>query len=160
MMNLRMNCLNLIRQLLPPHKRQPVRLKWLAGLLSLLQRLFDNFDIWRKDTRMLVNVNSQVKILEGYLRKKYNEPVNIRIVTFNNGLLLVGLVSEGRTMWPEIGMTDEKQMKPIPLENEVRDKFEGVNFIVYIPVTVDKQQIEFEIEKYKQALITYKIIQQ
>lgn len=158
-MNLKMNCPNLVRQLLPPHKRQPVRLKWLIGLLALLQRLFDSFDVWRKDTRMLVNVNSQVKVLEGYLRKKFND-VNIRIVTFNNGLLLVGLISEGRTMWPEIGLAKEKQMKLIPLENEVCDKFGGVNFIVYIPTTVDKQQIELEIDKYKQALITYKIIQQ
>lgn len=159
MMNLRMDCPNLVRQLLPPHKRQPVRLKWLAGLLTLLQRLFDSFDIWRKDTRMLVNVNSRVKVLEGYLRRKYGD-ADIRIVTFNNGLLLVGLISEGITMWPEIGLVNEKLMKPVPLENEVRDKFEGVNFIVYIPVTVDRQQIEREIEKYKQALITYKIIQQ
>lgn len=158
-MNLKMNCPNLVRQLLPPHKRQPVRLKWLIGLLALLQRLFDSFDVWRKGTRMLVNVNSQVKVLEGYLRKKFND-VNIRIVTFNNGLLLVGLISEGRTMWPEIGLAKEKQMKLIPLENEVCDKFGGVNFIVYIPTTVDKQQIELEIDKYKQALITYKIIQQ
>lgn len=158
-MNLKMNCPNLVRQLLPPHKRQPVRLKWLIGLLALLQRLFDSFDVWRKGTRMLVNVNSQVKVLEGYLRKKFND-VNIRIVTFNNGLLLVGLVSEGRTMWPEIGLAKEKQMKLIPLENEVCDKFGGVNFIVYIPTTVDKRQIELEIDKYKQALITYKIIQQ
>lgn len=158
-MNLKMNCPNLVRQLLPPHKRQPVRLKWLIGLLALLQRLFDSFDVWRKGTRMLVNVNSQIKVLEGYLRKKFND-VNIRIVTFNNGLLLVGLISEGRTMWPEIGLAKEKQMKLIPLENEVCDKFGGVNFIVYIPTTVDKQQIELEIDKYKQALITYKIIQQ
>lgn len=158
-MNLKLNCPNLIRQLLPPHKRQPVRLKWLAGLIALLQRLFDSFDVWRKDTRMLANVNSQVKVLEGYLRKKYND-VNIRIVTFNNGLLLVGLISEGVTMWPEIGLAKEKLMKPIPLENEVRGEFEGVNFIVQIPITVDKEQIEIEIEKYKQALITYKIIQQ
>ena len=108
---------------------------------------------------MLVNVNSRVKVLEGYLRRKYGD-ADIRIVTFNNGLLLVGLISEGITMWPEIGLVNEKLMKPVPLENEVRDKFEGVNFIVYIPVTVDRQQIEREIEKYKQALITYKIIQQ
>lgn len=159
-MNLKLNCPNLIRQILPPHKRQPVRLKWLSGLIALLQRLFDSFEKWRKSTRMLVNVNSQVKVLEGYLRGKYNDDVNIRIVTFNNGLLLVGLISEGITMWPEIGLAKEKLMRPVPLENEVRDKFEGVNFIVYIPVTVDRQQIEMEIEKYKMALITYKIIQQ
>jgi hypothetical protein len=109
---------------------------------------------------MMVNVNSQVKVLEGYLRKKYNEPVNIRIETFNNGLLLVGLKSEGRTMWPEISLEDERKTRPVPLENEVRDKFKGVNFIVYIPKNIDKSLVEIDIEKFKQALITYKIIQQ
>jgi hypothetical protein len=109
---------------------------------------------------MMVNVNSQVKVLEGYLRKKYDEPVNIRIETFNNGLLLVGLKSEGRTMWPEISLEDERKTRPVPLENEVRDKFKGVNFIVYIPQNIDKSLVEIDIEKFKQALITYKIIQQ
>lgn len=159
-MNLKLDTSNLIRQLLPPHKRQPVRMNLLTGFSSPLKTLFNAFNTWRDNTRMLMNVNSQVKVLESYLRKKYNEPANIRVVTFNNGLLLVGLKSEGRTMWPEIGLSTEKLMKTIPLESEVLDKFEGVNFIVYIPVTVDKTQIEIDIEKYKLALITYKIIQQ
>ena len=37
-MNLRMNCKNLVRQLLPPHKRQPVRLSLLAGFVAVLQK--------------------------------------------------------------------------------------------------------------------------
>ncbi|WP_018669021.1 hypothetical protein [Bacteroides gallinarum] len=159
-MNLKMNCRNLFRQLLPPHKRQPVRIGFLCVFASLLQKLFDSFTAWREDTRMMINVNSQVKVLESYLRKKYNEPVDIRIETFNNGLLLVGLESEGRTMWPEISLEDERQTRPVPLENEVRDKFEGVNFIVYIPEGIDRTLVEIDIEKFKQALITYKIIQQ
>lgn len=159
-MNLRMNCKNLVRQLLPPHKRQPVRLSLLAGFVAVLQKLFEAFATWRDNVRMMANVNSQVKVLEGYLRKKYDEPVNIRIETFNNGLLLVGLKSEGRTMWPEISLEDERKTRPAPLENEVRDKFKGVNFIVYIPKNIDKSLVEIDIEKFKQALITYKIIQQ
>lgn len=38
-------------------------------------------------------------------------------------------------MWPEISLEDERKTRPVPLENEVRDKFKGVNFIVYIPKT-------------------------
>nr|DAN20595.1 MAG TPA: hypothetical protein [Caudoviricetes sp.] len=159
-MNLKMNCLILLRQLLPPHKRQPVRMKLLTGFLSPLQSLFDGFDIWRDNSRMMINVNSQVKVFEGYLRKKYNEPISIKIVTFNNGLLLVGLISEGNTMWPDVGLEEENRLKAIPLENEIRDKFDDADFIVYIPKSVDKIQIEAEIEKYKQVLTTYKIIQQ
>lgn len=159
-MNLNINFLNLVRQLLPPHKRQPVRIKLLAAFFSPLQSLFDLFVTWRDNSRMMVNVNSQVKVFEGYLRKKYNEPISIKIVTFDNGLLLVGLEIEGITMWPEISFENENRMKEIPLEKEIRNKFGDADFIVYIPKSVDKIQIEAEIEKYKQVLTTYKIIQQ
>lgn len=159
-MNLNFNYHYLVRQLLPPHKRQPIRIKLLAGFLNPLHQLFTDFSIWRENSRMMVNVNSQVKVLEGYLRKKFNEPLNIKIVTFNNGLLFVGLESEGSTMWPEISLEVEGRTKAIPLENEIRDKLDDVDFIVYIPISVDRNLIESEIEKYKQALITYKIIQQ
>lgn len=158
-MNSNINYQNLIRQLLPPHKRQNTRIRLLQGFITPLQKLFNDFNIWRENSRMMVNVNSQVKILEGYLRKKYKAPITIKIITFNNGLMLVGLESEGTTMWPVIGLTDE-EMKTIPLENEIRDKFDGADFIVYIPEGINKMLIESEIEKYKQVLTTYKIIQQ
>ena len=159
-MNLNFDHRYLVGQLLPPHKRQPVRIKLLSDFLKPLQTLFADFSIWRENSRMRINVNSQVKVLEGYLRKKFNEPAGIKIVTFNNGLLVVGLESEGSTMWPEISLEAEERIKAIPLENEIRDKLDDVDFIVYIPTSVDKALIESEIEKYKQALITYKIIQQ
>lgn len=158
-MNSKINYQNLICQLLPPHKRQKTRIRLLQDFISPLQKLFSDFNAWRENSRMMVNVNSQVKILEGYLRKKYKAPITIKIVTFNNGLMLVGLKSEGSTMWPVIGLTDE-EMKTLPLENEIRDKFDGADFIVYIPEGIDKMLIESEIEKYKQVLTTYKIIQQ
>lgn len=158
-MNLKMNCRNLVRQLLPPHKRLPVRMKLLAGFLSPLQSLFADFDLYRDNARMQMNVNSQVRVLEGYLRKKYNAPT-LMIVTSDSRLLLVGLISEGNAMWPDIGLEAEKHMADIPLENEVRDKPDDADFIVYIPKSVDKAMIETEIEKYKLALVTYKIIQQ
>lgn len=159
-MNLMFTCRNLIRQLLPPHKRQTIRIELLSTLLSPVQSLFDSFKKWRENSRMMVNVNSQVKVFEGYLRKKYNEPISIKIVTFNNGLLLVGLISEGKTMWPEVGLRDENYFRSIPLENEIRDKFDGADFIVYIPKNVNINLIDAEIQKYKQVLTTYKIIQQ
>lgn len=158
-MNAKINYQNLIRQLLPPHKRQKTRIGLLYCFITPLQQLFSDFNTWRENSRMMINVTSQVKILEGYLRKKYNEAISIKIVTFNNGLMLVGLEKEGNTMWPAIGLTAE-EMKTVPLENEIRDKFDGADFIVYIPKNVNKMLIESEIEKYKQVLTTYKIIQQ
>ena len=62
-------------------------------------------------------------------------------------------------MWAEFGLIGENSFQSVPLENEVRDKFDGADFVVYIPLEVDKVLIEAEIEKYKQVLTTYKIIQ-
>lgn len=159
-MNPKVNYLNFIRQKLPAHKRQPVRIKLLTAFIRPLQTLFAGFDIWRSNSRMMINVNSQVKVFEGYLRKKYNEPFSIKIVTYNNGLLPVGLISEGQTMWARFGLANESYFQRVPLDNEIKDKFGGADFIVYIPKTVDKNLIESEIEKYKQVLTTYKIIQE
>lgn len=158
-MNPVINIPNLIRQLLPPHKRQTGRLALLQSFLKPLETLFTDFDIWRANARMMINVNSQVKVFEGYLRRKYNQPIAIKIVTFSDGLLLVGLESEGSAMMPAIGLESENRFAEVPLETEVRDQFGDADFIVYIPASVDINLIRAEIEKYKQALVTYKIIQ-
>lgn len=157
-MNLVLNCHNLVRQLLPPHKRQPVRISLLAGFLSPLQASFADFTAWRSDARMIIGVNSQVRVLERYLRKKYKDPA-VRIVTPGNGLLPVGLESEGSTMWPFFSLEHEGRMPAVPLEHEIRDKLGDADFIVYISASADPGLIGNEIEKYKQALVTYKIIQ-
>lgn len=149
---------NLVRQLLPPHKRQPVRLSLLRAFIAPLTQLFASFTVWRGDTRMMINVNSQVKVFEGYLRKKYNEPVTIKIITFDDGLLLVCLENEGVLLQPDVGLTDEKRID-VPLDGEIRDRFGDADFIVYIPAGLDINLIRAEIEKYKQALTKYKIIQ-
>lgn len=158
-MNPVINILNLARQLLPPHKRQPVRLALLQSFLNPLETLFKEFNTWRANARMMINVNSQVKIFEGYLRKKYNQPIAIKIVTFSDGLLLVGLSNEGEAMKPAIGLKSENRPAEVPLRTEIRDRFGDADFIVYIPSSVDINMIRAEIEKYKQALVTYKIIQ-
>lgn len=156
---MKINFSNLTRQLIPPHKRQANRLLLLRAFLSPLQGLFDSFDKWRSDTRMMINVNSQVKVFEGYLRKKYNEPITIKIVTFDDGLLMVCLENEGVLNQPDVGFVDEKTVD-IPLDGEIRMQFGDADFIVYIPENINIDLIRAEIERYKQALTDYKIIQQ
>lgn len=157
-MNPKLNIDNLVRQLLPPHKRQPVRLLILRVFAGRLKTLFGEFDQWRDDTRMMVNVDSQVKVLEGYLRVKYREPISIKIVTFDDGLLLVGLEEEGETFMPAIS-DDNEQPADVPLVNEIRERFGDADFLVYIPAGVDVDLIRAEIERYKRALAKYNIIQ-
>ena len=150
---------NLVRQLVPPHKRKPTRLWFLRLFNGRLKELFADFKLWRDDVRMLVNVNSQVMVLEGYLRKKYNEPIAIKIDTFSDKLFAVGLEDEGETFMPSVGLIDEGPAVDVPLFNEMRDTFGDVDFVIYIPVNVDIELIRAEVEKYKRALAKYKIIQ-
>ena len=82
---------NLVKQLLPPHKRQRVRLWLMRTFVMPLRGLFEAFGIWRDDIRMLMNITNQVKVLEGYLQKKYNaltihiETVRGRVVAYLSG---------------------------------------------------------------------------
>lgn len=109
---------------------------------------------------MLVNMNSQIGVLEGYLRNKYNEPVAIRIESYDDGLLWIPLASESEAQQPEFHSDcTQVPIQEIPLQFEIRDRFSDVDFIVYIPVTIDKALIQAEIDTYRQALIKYKIIQ-
>lgn len=155
---MKINFNNLTRQLLPPHRRQTARLALLCSFVAPLQLLLDNFTRWRSDTRMLINVNSQVKIFEEYLRWKYNEPISIKIVTYKDGLLSVCLENEGTLLQPEFGIETEKTVD-IPLDGEIREQFGDCDFIVYVPAGLELDLIRAEIEKYKQALIKYNIIQ-
>ena len=150
---------NLARQLLPVHKRRPDRLLLLRGFLSPLQTLFDNFNSWCGNMRMIVNVNSQVKVLEGYLRKKYNEPVAIRIATYQDTAPRVGLRSEGTTHRLRVGIRSEGNMAAVPLRGEIRSQFDDVDFIVYISARVDIESLYADIERFKKATVSYKIIQ-
>lgn len=150
---------NLVRQLMPPHKRKPCRLWFLRILTGRLNELFTDFKAWRNDVRMLVNVNCQVMVLEGYLRKKYNQPISIKIETFDDLLFAVGLEDEGETFMPSIGLIDEADEADIPLFNEIREQFGDIDFVVYIPAGVDIDLVRANIEKYKRALARYRIIQ-
>ena len=51
---------NLVKQLLPPHKRQRVRLWLMRTFVMPLRGLFEAFDPWRDDIRMLMNITNQV----------------------------------------------------------------------------------------------------
>lgn len=161
MRNIRIDYSNLVRQLLPAHKRQPVRLWWLRRLVAPLGGLFSSFAAWRDEVRMLVNVTSQVRVLEGYLRVKYGQPVAIRIETYEDGGLLVCLEEEGETQRLNIAL-DEAEAVPaadVPLEGELRERFGDVDFVVYIPQGVDIECVRADIERFRRALVKYKIIQ-
>lgn len=148
---------NLAYQLLPPHKRLPLRLRWLSALLLPLSEQWTSFRAWRTTSRMLVNVNSQTAVLEGYLRTKYHEPTAIKIESYEDGLPTIGLTteSEERLVWLHCSEAGDPVME-FPLSQEIRNRFDGVGFIVYIPSNLDRTLVEADIDRYKQALVTYR----
>lgn len=160
----KINFKNLACGLLPWYKRRPVRLELLRAMVAPLGRLFGSFDTWRSDTRMVVNVTSQVAVFEGYLRKKYGSPIAIKVVTFDDGALHISLEAEGDTQSVLIPLESEEEQievlpPSVPLDGEIRTRFGNADFIVYIPLEVDRELIEADIERFKQALTRYKIIQ-
>lgn len=161
---------NLIYQLLPQHKRLPSRMRWLTALLSPLTAMWHEFTAWRTDSRMLVNVNSQTEVLAGYLRAKFDSQERIGIESYNDELLWIPLTTDSEEHLVEFSRTDEEQggaknlpvplpYPAIPLRSEIRRKFGDVDFIVYIPMDKDPTLVAAEIDKYKQALVRYRIVQ-
>lgn len=157
---------NMVFELLPPHKRQPVRLAWLVALLSPLAFLWDGFHAWRADMRVLTRVRGQRAVLEGYLRRKYSLGIGFRIETYSDGLLWIPLLGESDEMMPSFPLLSEASgdaaLLEIPLAEESRDRFDGVDFIVYLPVSLPSstvQKIAAEIDNFKPALTTYRIEQ-
>ena len=151
---------NLAYQLVPPHKRLPLRLRWLSAMLMPLAEQWTLFCAWRTASRMLVNVNSQTAVLEGYLRTKYHEPTAIKIESYEDGLPTIALSDESEDRQVRFHSSEKGNPVPeFPLSQEIRYRFEGVGFLVYIPGHLDRTLIEAEIDRYKQALITYRLVQ-
>lgn len=150
---------NLVRQLLPHHKRQPVRLSILGAFVEPLAKLFAAFLEWRDKTRRVLGVTNQKGVLEQFLRNNYNAP-DITIESYRERGLAVGLRPEGAGVAQDVGQNgDEGTPAVIPLRGENREQFGDVDFIVHIPERVDVEQVRADIEKYRVVLTTYKIEQ-
>lgn len=166
-MNVKIDFRNLVRQLLPGHKRQPVRLALLRALTEPLAELFGRFDAWRGDIRREIGMTGQVGILEGFLRHKYRSE-RIRIITHDERGLSFGLraegVGSGRFIGLDVSDTDltgqKPQPAPVPLRGETTALFGDVDFIVQLPPQTDAEAVGIDVERFKLVLVTYKILVQ
>jgi len=146
----------LIVQLLPPHKRQKVRVEILQILFNLAG-LYNRFVLWRKKQLLLINITSQIKVLEGYLRTVFGKIITIRENT--DKLKGISLLVEGQLQM--IGLSNEPgTLAPFPLLSEFGGDLQGADFIVIAPVDVDKETLAIEIEKFKQMDKKYIIKQE
>ncbi len=149
-MNIILDFKELIRQYVAPHRRQPVRLAWLQALVDL-DGLWTSFAAWRDYYRYKVHVTSQHKSLQGHLNKTFGGGILIK--SYDDQFLDIGLNSE-----PAHWVLFDDPMPEIALEGEGGHSFDDVDFIVYVPQGVDLNLVRAEIERYKIADRTYKIV--
>ena len=141
MRNYKIDFRNLTRQLLPEHKRQPVRLRILWAFVKPLANLFTSFSLWQ------------------FLRNKYGA-ADITIESYREAGFAVGLRSEGVGVAVPVGLNKAEGTPAfVSLRGENREQFGDVDFIVHIPAGVDAEQVRADIEKYRATLTTYKIDQ-
>ena len=148
-MNIILNFKELIRQYVAPHRRQPNRLAWLWSLVDL-DGVWQSFSDWRDYYRYKVHVTSQHRSLEGHLNKTFGGGILIK--SYEDQFLAIGLNSE-----PAHWVLFEP-MQEIALEGEGGQSFKDVDFIVYVPEDIDLSLVRAEIERYKIADRTYKIV--
>lgn len=152
---IKLNILNLIRQNLPSFKRQQNRINLIRSLLEPLCHSWDNFTPWCDHQRMLANVYGSKGVLEGFLRAKYANG-NIMIVLIDSTLPRISLRYEGRMK--RIGLRDEVSKLSTTLRSELTGDDMDVNFMVYVPDSVDSGSVIADIERFKPHFATYKIV--
>lgn len=159
-MNLKINFRNLVRQMLPGHKRQPGRLFLFRMLISPLGGLFVGFEKWRDDIRIQINMTGQVGVLQGYLRAKYNSEA-IRIDNYSATGRSVGLRVEGVTHSVPVGLGLAGETPiAVPLRGEIELQFDDADFVVRVPASFSDRTIDDirrDVDRYKQALVKFKI---
>lgn len=148
-MNIILNFKELVRQYVAPHRRQRVRLGWLWALIDL-ESVWLAFAAWRDYYRYKVHVTSQHRSLEGHLNKTFGGGILIK--SYEDQFLAIGLNSEP-AHWALF-----EPMPEIALEGEGGQSFQDVDFIVYVPEGIDLSLVRAEIERYKIADRTYKIV--
>lgn len=164
MINPKINFPNLVRQNVPEHKRQTNRLLLFGALIHPLRATLSEFERWREDIRIQINMTGRVGVLEGYLRTKYNSTA-IRIENYPEAGLAIGLRVEGVTHAVPVGMgpgtADGSVAAAVPIRGEVELQFEDADFVVYVPASFSDATIEAirrDVDRFKQALVKYKIM--
>lgn len=148
-MNIILDFKEIIRQYIAPHRRQSVRLGWLRALVDL-DGVWQSFAAWRDYYRYKVHVTSQHRSLQGHLVKTFGSGILVK--SYEDQFLAVGLNAEP-AHWVLL-----EPMQEIALEGEGGQRFKDVDFIVYVPQGVDLNLVRAEIERYKIADRTYKIV--
>lgn len=140
-----------IREALGSRFLKVKQLNWIVSLLSPIQTIMDDYDLWRKQRFYLIQITSQVISLTGYLNDQYDPFLRrIYLITLNdytNGEWLA-LESE---VEPFLWLGFESENTGVWLSQEAEQNT-GLDFIFYIPIGIVSQS-----NLIKQAVTAYKL---
>lgn len=152
------NIQNLIWTMLPPFLRKPLRVYWLMSLLKPIDDLMQGYLQFKQGISYKISINAQVIVFENYINKILDpEAKRIKIIHAVDGAIPIGLEIE-RSYFMSLSTSSEGKFKPIPLFGE-NDNALDVSFNVIVPLGVNIAKLKSEINIYKPAGKTYKIIQ-
>lgn len=144
--------------ILPPHKRQPIRLAFVKGLLKTLADSSTAFNTWRDDVIIRATVTGQTASLQWYLNYALDAAEQRILIT--HGVIVgnpLSLRSENGAKF-RIGLKTEGTLAP----EQIKLKGEHVtslpfDFRVIAPAAVDQGQVKKIIDTYKQQGKLYDI---
>jgi hypothetical protein len=149
----------IISLLLPPYKRQLIRLAWLQGLLYPYYEVEQTFYTWRDAMIVRAKVTGQTASLQWYLNYLYDSTLwRILIVDSVAGGIAVSLESEG-TAYVVAGLegTVGEDGVAFYLEGESSSSI-PYDFRVLTPNTVDVIQLQATVDLYNMAHRSYDVV--
>ncbi len=145
----------LIKQLLPPLLRTPMRIAWLTAVLTPFTRAWEEYVAWRADRYYEVHVTAQTISIEAYLNRLF-DPINrrIRIKHGEDEGVYLSLRSEG---YDDNFYIDGENGTFIGLDGEMNSEV-LFGFTVEIPEGIDTVQVEGVVRSIKAAGVPFEVI--
>ena len=151
----------LIFNLLPVRYRKNKLFSILSVISSQLYKFWTyNFRSYRLNTLLLMRINGQKIILQKYLNDYFQSTGIYIINNFNNiNFIFLYKISENNPIY----LFKQNEILETPVYfNRKEETFSTFSFTVYIPSAViaiyPQYQIEYIVNKYKDASMTYNVV--
>ena len=136
--------------ILPPHKRQPIRLSFLRGLLQPVYDASVAYNVWRDDIIIRATVTGQTLSLQWYLN--YVLDATEKRILIIHGTIVgepLSLRSEAGTHFQMSLRSEAGTAKSLKLKGEHVTTL-PFDFRVLAPASVDQGQVKKIVDTYRQ----------
>ena len=153
----------LVREYLPPDKREDKAVSWLTALLEPLQTLHDDtYLVYKPDVTGRAKQNGQKIILESILNEVFSVvgPQFIYIDNTGDNITADIFYNESEALPPFILHNESELEPPVYFNNEV-ELTNNKEFIVYVPLAiytaVGEPAIKYEVDRLRPYSTFYTI---